>query len=1346
MGFSNDIYNLTNGRVRIGSMGISNRNSWFMNYSEAIWNYSAQGARDTENNAYYDAGMKLQRTVSVLSAVGYTHEENVAHNAYRSIDWNNKQIQAHLSRIGAVKTIAQAAAADMLNNAEFVDSNGKPVSKLSGRNLPNTQKSQLAMSGTFSYGGTTVHIKNYSSLQVRTIMQDAKKEKESNILITSAGNHLQQRASLLELKSKQVAYLSTISSSKGFNGSLRATNEQIYSLKNEINDLCRQKESLQSQIKCSGSNSVTDAKLKKIDAEIAQKTQNLHDFEFYKDTGAKAVNGGGSGAQMRHFGRTVIIQKALGSDGYQGMVFYKNAAKLTVNSVKIAAKSVVGVTTFATGAVAAPVVKVAPNTMVANHAKRIADGSKNINTNFNKAIRHKTKEEKVLESRKKRQKRSDNRELRINKRTDKLNTKINALEAKQTAGSMSVKDKRKLDRLNCQNRVRNGVLTRVNNTNTRWKNIKTGAGRINQKWKNSKVHKIIALPGKTITGIINLGAVIKRKLIMACAALAGGFLIFLVLNMGIIVLIGAVASFFSSNPVADLSQELAEVNYTQLIVNQTVSDLGKEFTETAINDAETHFLLQGSVSSDGLSWTKGVNEGQISHIWATEELIKQQNERRELSGVSANLLPIISLMHYRYNEDIDYDNYLTARAYVYYMYVLSHSQLCSDDGKTVYSYTNQDDCDVIYESSPVYNYDGTVTRGNEICSNVYIHGYSSNYNKTINQLRANLGDFLTSTISGLSINASLSNKENGVWIDEIPSDSSGVCNNYIAYKAGENFLNDTCPGEEHDHEAEGCHLVWDCGLDEYAGHMHGVDCYDTVLVCGHDEHHHSSSCYSTRTVTVDETVEVTRYKKYRIRYDCGDTDTINESEYLERMAANPSYYDYCPKCDGEYYVGELVEVEGLDEYTENLDTGYEYEETYLDCDLDEHTHNGDCYGRELTCTLQEDTGHNHAASGCTKSWSCGKDEHTHSEWISVDNPGCFRTAYVCQGHCGQHVSPNININVDMTWETLISHDGFKTCYFLTNTDFSNGLFDTGTRKTIDEWQDEWINKFKCWFFPFPNSPISALEWKYKKVFDTGLSFVNWISGNGWVTAASSENTEIDDKDVFGFEGWFNADGTINQDLFSDLKDLYGDWYNDNYQQGIDTWMDFEVVFPSAFGGGFGGGAAICSFLSTSQTESVIAQVKQANPGINERQLAVIKEALSGVGKYYYVLSGEAHLNAINNTSGAGECSGFISGVLSRSLGENFNNSAAGYHSLGISRVKQAGDIISVVNYKGEAGNNHVMLYLGYLSSGVQGSSTNTDQSGEGLYVIECSPVAGGSCLRKISDDELSLYDRCWNGY
>lgn len=1198
---SSEIYGLTGGRIMLG--GISTGTSSWRGAATQVYNWSSQGTRDAENNANYDVSQRMGRTLAVLSCVGETYEEKRQSNAFTRVDWNDSVHSEHLARLG-YGNAGQQNLQKMLDTAGWVVQSGriagegaKTTKEINGKmetvplqikDLTQVQLQQLASTGSFIHNGQHIVSSTYGAAGMQQAMQAASNEQRRNSRMFDVSNNDQARYSMQQLGAQQKQLLADIAAQYGttFNGSQRDIRNLEKTLRQE-----------QKELKAKG------ASTKKVDAQ-------LKDLEIAKETGLSvgAKDNGRMASQRRTYGRQIIRQTVTGESMSKGIVFYQQAGRLTAQSAGIAFRASVGLTTGMVSITAGKLGSLASGTMFGRKAKAVQDKADSINRAAQNVGRKKSRGEKRAIRRERADRRTERGNRRFERGTKKLDDQIAKLETKKTeqSGKLSDREQRQLDRANRRKERR----TKRGGRRERWQQKKLGwrqfSANVRSQW--NKVRNVF-----NKVNIVRFSDAIKRKAVLIAGGGIFGIILSFLIMGGVAALIPYFISFMSV-PATDLTGALDEVNYVQYIVNETASDLAAQFESVAKNDAETHFLIEDPVpSNNGLDWYKTVSEGEIEHIWASDEMGLPEEQRKELSGVSANLLQITSLMHFRYNDDLGFEEYNTARAYEYYMFVRTHRVAEDAAGNRTYSYEDLDDHDVsaLYSTRPVYDPETqTLSRGEETCENIYIHGYSNitfgsdaTLACAVNRARATMEGFLTSCVktiaeaNGVSIDTSslMNRKAEGIWVNEVPSDNGGSCNNYTAYPAGysDDFLYTTeeggsCPGYEHVHTRENC---------------------------------------------------------YRF---------VETGGYYEDGVSPRGYY-------------------------------------------------------QLTCPFEE---------------------HVHSSWTSESNPGCYDTVYICNGHCGGHICPTVDVEIDMDWKDIIQYDSFKTPYFIAETSFSS-ILDWGKCRTVEAWAEKWMDRASEWFSPFPDSPITAITWCGRNLTYKGAQAIDWITG-------SRDNPE--EEDIYGFEGWWTDSGTIDEGLLADLECFYGT-YETDFEDGVDAWKDFEVVFPA------GSGQA----LTELQIEAVLDQVRQVNPGISERRLAVIEEALRGVGQYYYSLTGSAHMNAINNTSGAGECSGFVSGVLNRALGTNYNNSAAGYYGYGSAGMPYAGDVIATNRTSGNTiATGHVLFYVGYLPDGVEGysitsqsSGLSSEQSGPGMYVIDCTPTYGGSVIRKYSNFS-GLH--AWGGY
>lgn len=1410
---SSTLYNATDGKIRLGSLQDgSERGGARQVLAETVYNYSTSGARDRENNAFYDSHVRMNRTLAVMSLVSHTSRENIIADAYDKIDWNDKATFDHMERMGVVSTKDQ----NYINNLwkspiELVDDNGvvlktpddKPKTlDILAKDLSPDEKNKFLSTGklqiyTDKNSGklSVLHIKGRDPSEVREAYSAAKMEQYKNKNAIKAKSGKDKEKVLADIKSKQVNYLKKKSYTNKFDGT-------VHSAELEIKEIDKRIEVLQCKVLASNNPTDKDNFMK----QIAELSQDKADYNMFLQTGAKSERSGKAEGR-RSYGRVVVAQTVLGDDFYKGARFYQNGKKVITATARLAVKTS---TRASAGIVSAATYiprKTNPNSKAGVVADTINTKAHSAKDTVNEKVRHKTREEKkqIRQNRKiedkakvlkKREDRTVALETHMNiltsenlsknelKELSTYETKISngkslsnkevknygELLEKKKNGTLTTKNERdlkinqKLQKANYVNNNKaivaqaqfNKLKARVGNSGLgvkitsgmqKIKDTKAGqiiskvGGKVGKGFKKAnnavkRFHPIRAL-SKVKQTLLKPIDIIKKWLLKLLGTLLAYYLFMVGLVFVFLIPLLALGSFFDALPSSKLSNELAQINYVQVIVNDTANTLGKQLTKTAIKDAETHFLSEGgAVESRKYDWKKAVSEGSIKHIWATEDLDKDVWDRTELSGVSANLLPITSMMHYRYNQSIDFDNYLTAKGYIYFMYVRSHSTAADEYGN-VYSYDTLADCpdDSVYVTKPTYNTDTSmVDRGTEGCTNLYVHGYSDSYNKTINKARAKLGDFLNLVQSALGIgHPDGTNEENGVFIDRKPYDSKGECNNYKAFQAGvgDNYTN--CGKKEHDHNKEGCNQAWvtsDGSICNLTEHTHNDSCYDWYqeFIGYNDEtHDESPDCYETQWLP-------TKTRVYFENCAYNNNILIDYDEYHNGNEENNEYY--CEDCD-EYHKADHI-----------FDGFYEWVDVMV-CN-GHHEHNESCkiYSEpvrgDLICGY--DYEHSHSESGETYTWTCGVEGHVHDAWVSEDNPGCYKTAYVCMGHCGGHISPTINLAEDMTYDTLCYEDNFKTPLLLSNTDFAVSNI-RETYKTIDKWQEHWINAANSWFYLPIRSPIQAIEWRNTKLFTSSLSILNWIknkaSGSSDYSYVNDDAYKMQDKDYFEFDGWTNeqSDGNwvIKKDVLQDLKDLYGDYYEDNYQNGIDNWKSFEVTFPSA----------VNECLNDKQVSDTLKNI-QANNNLtlSEKQKSIIEKGLRSVGKFYYSeseYSPNAHKNAVysDKLGGPADASGFLIGTYWRGtvdvngysglLDENTNFYSEGYSG----NDWKVGDIVSSSDGK-------CAMYLGYLKKGIDDYSILTmkfkspdkNQNKTGMYILECSKDYGGVIVRKVTMSEL----------
>lgn len=165
---------------------------------------------------------------------------------------------------------------------------------------------------------------------------------------------------------------------------------------------------------------------------------------------------------------------------------------------------------------------------------------------------------------------------------------------------------------------------------------------------------------------------------------------------------------------ANAINSLNSLNYEQMIADITTTDLCTSFEEVAKYDATAYYLkntgeyaytsqefaAKGYADSDFNSniptpWAVQPEYGTLGMCWVWEEADKiskwgvdggghSANEllyestyvpietRQPLASANENIVPIFNMMHTRFYDGIDWNNWETALGYVYYMYAKSH--------------------------------------------------------------------------------------------------------------------------------------------------------------------------------------------------------------------------------------------------------------------------------------------------------------------------------------------------------------------------------------------------------------------------------------------------------------------------------------------------------------------------------------------------------------------------------------------------------------------------------------------------------------------------------------------------
>lgn len=1022
-----------------------------------------------------------------------------------------------------------------------------------------------------------------------------------------------------------------------------------------------------------------NSQLEELETDITKFTGQLTQLDKHMEIMGESVNSGHQGRKSA--GISSIRNKIAGQDMMTGYQTSRNVLNASQMGVKLAVRSTDNLTNKA----AKDILKKANISMDSDNflAKAVRKQDKRIQNRKDYAEAKKAGKDTLNQFK-------DNKRIeKINsskalKREDRLQNKAQKLRANGNEKRAIKLENKRQRSLNLREKKTSRVKEKTGFKN----NIKKKFNNWTTKVSNNKVVKLFRKVGEVGDKFVDaLKGILKKYIIVPIGAL----LIVVVIITVIIEIISYAMYFLSEVPATNLTGGLDNINYIQIIVDDTAQTLGNSLQEVAERDAKTHYLdidNGHAIPSNYTGWYKEPTDGTIGRI------VKTENTSQNSCGLNENLLPITSIMHMRYQDEIDFLNWHTAHAYVYYMYVQTHH---------VYHYVPYEardinDCDNLYENNAdvYYGYTaegkGVLTRPNESCTNVYIHGYNTDLNKEVNKIRLKVFGVLDSALSLIGVE--MNEEYNGIFTTPIEG-----CNDFLV-----------CARSLAEEDAI-------CGYDY---HQHTYSCYQ--LSCGKEAHvHGDGNCSCTQPVQQHDW-------QCSKQYDCHVCGmvTTNVTEITEHYHNNPGHW-------------------GGWNYTCGHHTGHNSN----CCSKEQHIHelepptNHTSFSDSVYDNDPNDTVH-----GCYSPTACGKPAHQHTPWskdpvTQVVNPGCFETIYICKGHCGGHFTPVVNMQVDTSFEYIAKHDYFKTPYFLSSADFGTiGSYAVNLKaNNIEEWKGLWDAQMLQWFKPYPTSPTYIFEELGKRIIYGGASFIDAVSQRIKAffdpTRTYAEiRDEIkaqaeayrDTEDLFDFTGWYNEDGTLKEDLMEELRDIYGT-HTDDYATGKEAWEDFDVLFP------IGG----CRPLSSDQKTKILEQLNLPDG----KRKKVIEQAMDYVGQFWYDLS--VNTGNMYSTSGRIDCSGFVSSVLYHAdigwINDWSSMTFASNGSTYSASMLQPGDILAksrtsgwtASNGWGNGTSNHVIIYLGYLPEGVPGYD---EYDGAGTYIIDCSSSKNGSTVRKVGSATL----------
>lgn len=461
---------------------------------------------------------------------------------------------------------------------------------------------------------------------------------------------------------------------------------------------------------------------------------------------------------------------------------------------------------------------------------------------------------------------------------------------------------------------------------------------------------------------------------------------------------------------------------------------------------------------------------------------------------------------------------------------------------------------------------------------------------------------------------------------------------------------------------------------------------------------------------------------------------------------------------------------------------------------EEETNGSEGYYDEVSQTYVEgEPAHHHDISCYDTSEGSVICGHHHVPWTSKDSPGCWKTVAICPGHCGGHIEPQIDIVQKVTYEGLAEDDNFETPHWLTYEEvvsnepdgvsgfvvsvFEQGLFNTLNDMqgedimTVAQWRSYWYSRIEKWFSPLPRSPYNFFKKMgerylgfYVQSIDaaaTGVkAFFKWIGGEAdtlseaWDDSysevhnnddrMSDENSKSETND-HTWEGWWEKPMVFDENLYDEIAGLFGSWEEDKYEASESLWeeqtlADSAIHFPKhGIGGVIFDAEEIEQFLEKIQDAWAAGNFSLDGldiSGLTPEQLAILQAGLERCGKFSYSLSGNGHTNGRFGESGPSDCSGWVSGTLSRALGREINNNAAGYAGWGSRNNPLVPGCVVANSNGGDGYSGHVMIYAGYFDMDGDGSPEHV--------VMDCSSSQGGSTMRKMKESTLkNNYPYVW---
>lgn len=1293
--------------------------------AKTAYDTASQGAKDRENNAIYDTGVRTYKVAAVASLAIGNHQEAALVHAYNMIDFGHKDTKQYLNSLGCGTAnrdilnsfkqdvffegqaagsgtgVSYISAADggsgfynklVGNDSYFSQSVGKqdyyfnrndfkvevhlPASSYSSVN-PKPMSTMISQAdvqnGYFMHKGQQISLDGYmtkSGLDITdskvvslyggngpdivTLRKNAINEENLANSVLGATTHKQKIEALGILNNNSLDYIKNVSPE--LKNKLDTALGSGVTRGNQRAAIASVMAELRAEL---ASGKCTPAR----QAQIQQMTNLLKTHN--RIAGGNVMKSSKLDMMHRQGWRT-IGKEVLGDDMMKGIDFYSRTAIVTKHSVKAVSHVAYKTGSYAADAtfsLAERVAKKVGNTGLEKFANRGKMGVRNHREYFN-ARRRARKGGKESWKNFKRQQRNN----KLDKKLKRVNKKILR---RQNQGRMTKALERKAARL-AKKQGKKAVKKSIKMAlKAAWEAMKASIKLVQQVAQLAAdiahIANALSTAVGNITGIISAAIVIIKYALIAIGIAIVLALLIYELSLAALATITMLAMKLFSLPSTDLTGMLNSVNYNQYIVDKVCVDLGGDYLEVAQRDAQLHFLFDKKVPSDGdFDWYKDTIEGSIGHVWAREECDNTTEEggelyfgdtyvqnkylRHELEGPNANIVPIMAMMGERFEEEINFNNYHNAMAYVYYMYVVSHNISVFDSNDPNwdtddlgYEYIEVDDCALenLYQvGGEVWDTSTSVrVYPAEACSNVYIHGYDKNVGGAINEAKAKAGSWIKDAASsvlgffGLDSTIPLPN----VSVGSVVTDDVDISTSVLA----------------------------DCDHILYYQYSNVEN--QSYLTCGKTAHQHSDAngCYSHSSGSWNCAHYCTPGNCYTVMYI--------PNPHGPGMIPGPRNYFCSHTCD--------------------------------------------------------------ASSGCSytpgpKYLSCTKEEHTHDPWNSASDPGCWKTVAVCGGHCGGHIQPVVNIALTVSWEGLMREDVFKQTYWMSDSEFEPRAYEQFLAGLLPEnyklssWKSYWNKRIGEWYIPFPRGPLNLIQtlrddvvWFSASTIDSVTAYVagelNPLGADGEITEEAMDLT----KDVYGWQGWWIDDQKLNMGLVGDLTDLNGT-YEDNFRVGKENWAVMDVAFP----------VGPTKAYTAGEIGDIIDAIRAMNPHMTEQQESIVREALESAGQYWYQDSPSAKTNGCNSESGCSDPFGFVGGVLNRAGVGNYTGPTSSTWAGGsVPSTMSPGSVVTMID--GE--DSYVSICLGAYTDPCSGQT--------GYWVVDCISDTNGAAVRCLSRNDYLDY-------